>query len=91
MKPELAFLMDEIEESLQEAYEMGLKEGGQPNKVILDSKRDMLAHFDAYLSKFRRLQDDDGELIFVTKGYEPTSAITLPTLITNFLLSYDDE
>ena len=91
MKPELAFLMDEIEESLQEAYDMGLKEGGQPNKAILDTKRDMLAHFDVYLSKYRRLEDDDGELIFIHKGYEPTTAITLGTLITNFLLSYDDE
>lgn len=91
MKPELAFLMDEIEESLQEAYNMGLKEGGQPNKVILDTKRDMLLHFDAYLSKYRRLEDDDGEAIFILKGYEPTSAITLGSLLTNFLLSYDDE
>jgi len=91
MKPEIKYLKDEVEDALDEAYRLGFEQGVKPNKAILDSKRDMLAHFDAYVSKFRRLQDDDGELIFVTKKYESTTAITLSNLITNFLLSYDDE
>jgi hypothetical protein len=91
MTDELKYLKDEAEDAIDEAYRLGFEQGVKPNKSILDSKRDMLINFDAYISKFRRLQDDDGELIFVTKGYEPTTAITLPTLITNFLLSYDDE
>jgi hypothetical protein len=91
MKPELAFLMDDIEESLQEAYNMGLKEGGQPNKAILDSKRDMLAKFDSYLYKnYRRLEDGE-YVLFIEKNDSWNKAYYRETIITNFLLSYDDE
>ena len=91
MKPELHFLMDEIEESLNEAYTMGLEEGGKANKVAIDSKKDMLIRFESYLSAFRRLENEDMEPIFIRKDAIMPSGIFLSTLIKNFLLSYDDE
>jgi hypothetical protein len=90
MKPELAFLMDEIEESLQEAYEMGLKEGRQPNKAILDSKLNMLVKFDSYLSKYRRLEDGEN-VLFIEKNDSWNKAYYIETIVRTFLLSYDDE
>lgn len=91
MKPELHFLMDEIEESLKEAFKMGLEEGGKTNKALLDSKKDMLTRFESYLSTFRRLENEDMEPIFIKRDAVMSSGIFLNTLIKNFLLSYDDE
>jgi hypothetical protein len=90
MKPELAFLMDEIKESLQEAYNMGLKEGGQANKAILDSKLNMLVKFDSYLSKYRRLEDGEN-VLFIEKNDSWNKAYYIETIVRTFLLSYDDE
>ena len=91
MKPELAFLMDDIEESLQEAYDMGLKEGGQPNKAILDSKLNMLVKFDSYLHKnYRRLEDGEN-VLFIEKNDSWNKAYYIETIVRTFLLSYDDE
>jgi hypothetical protein len=91
MKPELQYLKDEMEETLNEVYRLGFEKGAQPNKAILDDKKNLLYHFDAHLLRFRRFQDDNYGERFYLKEKDRENAITLGTLITNFLLSYDDE
>lgn len=91
MRPELHFLQEELEEVVDQAYQMGYQDGNVTNKALLDNKKDMLAKFEAYLSTFRRLEGEDKESIFLKKSDVMPRGIYLDTLIKNFLLSYDDE
>ena len=71
---------------------MGLEEGGQPNKAMLESKKDMLRSFDSYASKYIRLTGDEEGAVFVPRQPEGIRlGVTLDTLIKNFLLSYDND
>jgi len=91
MTDHLEDLIQEVEITLRDAYRRGYEQGGQSNKAILDSKRDMLVKFEAYLSTFRRLEGEDKDSIFLKKSDVMPRGIFLETLIKNFLLSYDDE
>ena len=91
MRPELHFLQEELEEVVDQAYQMGYQDGNVTNKALLEDKKDMLKRFESYLSTFRRLENDEGESLFIKKAEVMPRGILLDTLIRNFLLSYADE
>lgn len=91
MKNELTDLISDAEVCLQDAYRRGYEDGNATNKALLDEKKDMLKKFESYLSKFRKLESEDNETIYIKKSATTWSGILLDTLIRNFLLSYTDE